>query len=186
MFFCEIEEFFCIDIFWYGIPGFSFSKHLDECPLSGKYLIWSEFVLGSRDTIEETLSLFRKYELRITDNPLTRNTSIIYRVPFYNLRWIAIARIYTESTERIDLICKIESCCLVWILYFSAEIVDIYISSSFEGGDDFFATEITDCIARCELGYEFLEYLSRDEYFPIEIEFFTDFFDLIDRHSLFY
>ncbi len=186
MIFGEIEEFFSVDIFWYGIPGFSLSEHLDEGSLSGKYLICSDLILRRRDTIEKTLSLLVKYELRITNNPLTRDTSIVYRVPLDHLCRVAIARIDTQPSERIELISEIEFRCLVRILYLSTEIVNIDISSSLEWRDDFFATEITDCIAWSKLRYELLEHLSWDEYFSICIEFFTDFFYLIDRHSLFY
>ena len=186
MLFCEIEEFFCVDIFGDAFPGFSLSEHLDECSLSGKHLICSELVLPRGDTIEKTLSLLVKYELRIANNPLTRDTSIVYCVPLDDLCRVSIARIYAQSSERIGLICEIEPRCLVGILYISTEVVDIDISSSLEWRDDFFSTEITHGIARCELSYELLEYLSRDKYFPIKVKFFTDFFDLIDSHSLFY
>ena len=108
-----------------------------------------------------------KYEFRIADNPLTRDPSIVYSIPLDDLCWVAIARIHAQSSECIEFICEIEFCCLIGILYISTEIIDIDISSSFEWGDDFFATEITDGIARSKFRYEFLENLSRDEYFPV-------------------
>lgn len=182
MFFGEIEEFFCIDICRDAFPDFSFSEHLDKCSLSGEHLIFSELILPCSDPIEEALSLLTKYELRIANNPLTRDTSIVYRVPLDHLGRVAIVRIYTESTERIEFSVKIQLRRLVWVLYLSTKIINIDISSSPQWRDDFFPTESTYTIARCEFGYELLEYLSRDEYFPISIELFTDFFDLIGRH----